>query len=52
MFVSQRKSDVQNGQLHYHDGAAKFLLPIDPVVRAAQHHEGNEGPPGSTVKAR
>ncbi|PNF31785.1 hypothetical protein B7P43_G12164 [Cryptotermes secundus] len=41
------ESDVQNGRVRYHDGAAKFLLPTDPVICTAQHHEGDEGPPGS-----
>jgi hypothetical protein len=43
----QSESDARNRRVRYHDGAAKILLPTDLVICAAQHHEGDEGPPGS-----
>jgi len=50
-YVWPRKfeSVARNGLVRCHDAAATFPLPIGTVSWAAQHHEGDEGLPGSIL---
>jgi hypothetical protein len=43
------ESVARNELVRCHDAGATFPLPTGPVSCAAQHHEGDEGLPGSIL---